>query len=80
MFFPGFNHVVSEEMLANHALNSPSVKNVGGGVKVVEKWRFEIPKDSWHDFRWPSVFTPCPDARRTALGALVKKTKKEEGV
>ncbi len=53
-----------------------NARHVGGGVKVVEKWRFEIPKDSWHDFRWPSVFTPCPDVRRPVLGALVKKTKK----
>lgn len=33
-------------------------RGVGGGVKVVEKWRFEIPEKSWRDFRSGRRFNP----------------------
>jgi hypothetical protein len=54
--------------------------HVGGGVKVVGKWRFEIPKESWHGFRLDRPFAGVSRRLQAVLGALTKEAKKEEGV
>jgi hypothetical protein len=52
---------------------------VGGGVKVVEKWRFEIPEKSWHGFRsgrrFNHVFWRC----QVAVEGLRRKGRRKKG-
>ena len=52
---------------------------VGGGVKVVEKWRFEIPEKSWHGFRSWRRFNPVYWPCQVAVEGLRRKGRRKKG-
>ena len=52
---------------------------VDGGVKVVEKWRFEIPEKSWHGFRSGRRFNPVSWRCQVAVEGLRRKERRKKG-